>query len=90
MINTIFLKEKIIFRQLDDELILLNLNNSCYYGLKKSGIDIFQFIENKKKCTFTQLIEYLQTIYSVETEILKRDAEKLLYEFKNEQIVDIL
>jgi len=88
----ISLNDGIVFRKLDDEIIILNISNSCYYGVKKSGIEIFEYIAEKKKCALRDIISFIKSEYNVpiSDEILKNDITGLLKELALENIVTII
>jgi len=90
MVNNIIINKDLISRKLDDELIILNLSNSCYYGLKKSGIEIFEFIQERKKCSFNEIIEYMTASFNADSRLISKDAEELIYDLEKEQIIKLV
>ena len=87
------LNANLVSRQLNDELIILNIDNSCYYGLKKSGIDIFEFIKEKKICGFNDIIKFISESFQFDrfSRIeLEKQINELLSEFENENIIEII
>ncbi|MBP7653710.1 PqqD family protein [Candidatus Dependentiae bacterium] len=89
----IIINDDIISRQLNDELIILNLTNSCYYGIKKSGIEIFEFIKQKKECGIDDIIKFLSSSFEFErfSRIqIEKEISEFLSELENEKIIEII
>ena len=85
------LNDSIVFRKLDDEIIILNISNSCYYGVRKSALEIFEYIADKKKCRFDEIFDYVKNEFdiTVSDAELKKDITGLIEELALENIVNI-
>ena len=89
-LNGTVVADGLVTRKLDDELIILNTNNSCYYGLRNSGADIFDFIMEKKKCSENDIADFLTETYDVSKETALADINDLLAELNRENMLEIL
>ncbi|HPP88926.1 MAG TPA: PqqD family protein [bacterium] len=83
------INENLVIRQLDDELIILNADNSCYYGITNSGIEILKFINERKTCEFQEIVEFLIANYEISKDAAINDINELLNELKSENLIEI-
>ena len=66
----------VLFQELDDEAILLNLQNEHYYSLKESGVRMWRLLtEHGDVAT---VVEQLLEEYDVDEATLHRDLAKLI------------
>jgi len=82
------ISENLIERLIDDELITLNLNNSCYYGFKDTAIDIFNFIKSNAPVDKQKIIEYILDNYDIDFNTVNSDISNLLDELARENIIE--
>jgi len=69
--NTLRIRQNIVFRQLDDEAVLLDLSSGTYFGLNAVGTRIWQLLAGE-----TPLSSVLETVaaeFDVDREELERD-----------------
>jgi Coenzyme PQQ synthesis protein D (PqqD) len=65
-----------MFRELDGEAVLLDLQSERYYGLNELGTRIWQLITDNGDLSF--VYEQLLDEYEVEPQVLAQDMDRLL------------
>lgn len=63
--------DEVLFRELDGEAVLLNLETGIYFGLNPVGTRIWQLIGNQRP--LADVLAILQREYAVEPDALERD-----------------
>jgi hypothetical protein len=87
------LKEKyricddISWRQVDDEIIILNLDSGDYFSLNKTGGYIFLAINNNQP--LESLLKEQREEFNKPTEELRKDINDLLQELLENKIIEI-
>lgn len=80
-------KENQLFSEIDEEVVMLSVENSEYYGMDKVGSRIWQLIE--REITFKDLIKVLTEEYDVTEEQCKEDTIKFLEQLEEKKLIDI-
>lgn len=75
--NYVTLSTNVVFQNLDDEAVLLDLLNGQYFGLNPVGTRMWQLLATKEGHVATVLAQ-LQAEYDIEPDQLKRDFSKLV------------
>ncbi|MDS3861860.1 PqqD family protein [Thermosynechococcaceae cyanobacterium BACA0444] len=79
--------DHIVYQDIDGELVLLDLNQGVYYGLKDVGKRCWELIaENQDR---TGIIEAVVQEYDVSPELLISDLDTLLADFTTKGLVTI-
>ena len=65
----------VLFREVDGQMVLLNIESEQYYGLNKVGADILTRLTSKP---YAAALADLTRDYDVDPEILRRDIEALV------------
>ncbi len=76
--DSIAIPEDVLFRELDDEAVLLNLKTGVYFGLNPAGLRIWQLIGEGH--SLLQVLETMRGEYEVDGEVLERDLLDLCRE----------
>jgi hypothetical protein len=63
--------EQVLFRQLEDEAVSLDLKSGTYFGLNDVGARAWQLI--LEHGSLSRVVEVLQDEYEAEPEIVRRD-----------------
>ncbi len=79
-------KDKIAYRLIEGEAIILNLVSGFYYSLNKTGTLIWQLIENGKN--LKEIAPYLAKEFNVKEEELKRDIKALIIDLEKEGLIE--
>lgn len=75
-----------VFRQLDNEAVLLNLNNGQYYSLNELGTHIWNTIQQHD--SIEDLIIALEQEYEVSPEQLKTDVRTLIQDLITNGLIE--
>lgn len=65
----------VLFREVEGQMVLLNIESEQYYGLNQVGADILTRLTNEP---FTAAVAALNRDYDVDPEILRRDIDALV------------
>ena len=79
--------EDVVFRDLDGESVLLNLDNENYYGLDEVGTRIWHVLT-----TSNSIQEAYQTLlaeYDTTPEILRQDIIRLIDELTTQGLIEL-
>jgi hypothetical protein len=63
--------ENVLFRELDGEAVLLNLDTGMYFGLDPVGTRIWQLIGQRS--SLADVLAILQDEYAAERDVLEKD-----------------
>jgi len=66
----------VVFRELDGEAVLLNLDSGMYFGLDRVGTRAWQLLEQHGR--IEDVIDRLREQYDVAPDILRPDVARLL------------
>ena len=79
--------EGIVFNKLDDELVMMSIANSEYYGLDNIGAQIWEIIE--QPVSFNEIVTLLIKKYDVSEENCSADVQKFLSELLGKNLITI-
>ncbi len=71
--------------ELDDGAVLLNLDTKYYYNLNKTGLRIWQFMEESQN--LTEIADKLSNEYEVDLERAKVNVFKLVEDLEKEGLI---
>lgn len=83
----IIVPERVLFRELDGESVLLNLDNESYYGLDEIGTRMLTLLMESN--TIQAACAILQEEYEVEPERLQSDLLELIGELEQQGLVTV-
>ena len=69
--DRITIPEDVLFRELDDEAVLLNLKTGVYFGLNPEALRIWQLIAEQQP--LERVLEALCHEYDAQADVLERD-----------------
>lgn len=78
-------KDKVSWRIIDGEAVILNLDNGLYYDLNKTGTAIWQAIAEKK--SLEQILEVLKKEYSAGDKRLENDLKSIVADLEKEKLI---
>jgi len=80
-------QKEILYQDIEDELIILNIKEENYLGLDKVGTNLWNILLNSSsiKHAYDQMLEE----YEVEPEILKNDLNNFINELEKNGLVTI-
>ncbi len=85
--STIVVSQENLSSQLADEVVILNLANSTYYGLDSIGTKIWDLIQTPQ--TVAKVLEHLLEDYDVEKSECERTLFELLEDFRKHDLISI-
>jgi hypothetical protein len=65
----------VLLREVDGEMVLLNLETESYFGLDPIGADI---VTRVTELPVTAALRALTAVYAVESDVLRRDVDDLI------------
>ena len=74
--STFHISEGVVFRELDGEAVLLNLDSGMYFGLDQIGTRIWQLLEAHGR--IDPILDALGEEYDVAPDTLRKDVGDLL------------
>ncbi len=84
-IVNLMISPDVLIQEVGDEIVLLDLSSSTYYGLNRVGACVFKCIKEGKD--FNKTLEILLDQFEVEREELERDLSQLLEELLARRLV---
>jgi hypothetical protein len=85
--SRVVVPETVLFRELDGESVLLNLNTESYLGLDDVGTRIWMLITTLP--SIQAAYEVLLAEYNVSPEVLRKDVEVLLGQMLEHGLVEL-
>ncbi len=82
------ISDKIIFREVDDGIVLINLDSGFYYSFNGSACFIFNML-NKDKNT-VEVVDKLKVEFNVSEEEARNDLKQFIETLEKEEIVSRL
>lgn len=67
----------ILYRQIDNEAVLLHISSGMYYSLNPTSIHVWLALQNKSP--FTEAIEAVLAKYDVERDTVIKDLEAFIH-----------
>jgi hypothetical protein len=81
-------RERITWRKLRDELVLMHLDTGAYYSLNETGIIIWQGIADGRP--YEEIIARITEEFEVDRETVVRDFERLVNELADQGLVGLV
>ncbi|MDP2939177.1 MAG: PqqD family protein [Candidatus Omnitrophota bacterium] len=78
-------KDKLTYRIIDAEAVILNLDNGYYYSLNETGTKIWQYINDGKN--LSEILASLKAEYRIPENKLKNDLLGLVKDLERERLV---
>jgi hypothetical protein len=78
--------ERVLYRYVDGEAVLINTRTSYYYSLNPVGTFIWKLLAEKNR-TVAELLDAVRQEYSPQMDAAARDLDTLLRELKDEGLV---
>ena len=79
--------EHVLVRQVDDELVLLNLDNEEYYGLDEVGAAMWSALTSTP--SLETAVNRLLDRYEVDAATLTRDLDRLVRDLNDRGLVEL-
>lgn len=85
--NRVVIGSEVIYQELGDEIVLLNLQNERYYGLDAVGARAWKLLTDSSEVD--SLINTLLAEYDVEEAVLRRDLSELFSRLSESGMVTV-
>lgn len=85
--NGVSVPEQVLVRQLDDEIVILDLASESYFGLDEVGTAMWN--ELTSAGSIEQAYEALLALYDVEPDTLRGDMTALLQQLVEKKLLEI-
>ncbi len=79
--------EHVLFRQLDDEAVLLDLKSGTYFGLNDVGARVWQLM--LEHGSLSRVLDVLQEEYAAEPAVVERDLLALAGQLVGRKLADV-
>jgi len=79
--DSVKIDDQVVFRELEGEMVLLNLETGIYFGLDPIGTRIWTLLRERE--SLQQVFEVLLQEYDVPEPVLKADLLRLAREFSS-------
>jgi len=79
--------DHVLVREIEGELILLNLNNACYYGLDEVGTHMWTHLTTSD--SVQTAFEALSAEYAAEPAEIRKDLEELLAKLCHNDLIEV-
>ena len=79
------IKDSVVFRELDGEAVILDLDTGTYYGLNETGTRIWQLLG--EGADTRAIVETVAREYDAEPAAIERDVARLLSELQARHLV---
>ena len=86
-IKSIKIKPDVLFQEVSDETVLLNLQNESYFGLDETGTRFWQLLQEDNG--MQEIINILLTEYDVEPVQLESDLNNLVNNMLAAELVEV-
>ena len=81
------ISKNVLFREIDDEAVLLNLQSGIYFGLDKIGTEIWRWIREDGR--LGKVLDKMTRRYEVSPRTAESDLLALAADLKKHGLVDI-
>lgn len=85
--NRVKVPEQVLARQLDDEMVILDLRSETYFGLDEVGTAMWNAVTSAS--SIEQGYEFLLGQYDVEPQELRDDLRTLLLQLVEQRLLEI-
>ncbi len=81
-------EDRVVWRQIDHEIVVLSLDSGHYYYLNHSGALIWQYLQEKN--SFKQMIRKLMRRYKISYQKARDDIIDLIEDLESESLIRTL
>jgi Coenzyme PQQ synthesis protein D (PqqD) len=81
------IKKDVVFRELEGEMVLLNLGTGVYFGLDAVGTRIWALIDGQRSAV--DIVATLTEEYDVDPRTCAMDVERFLEDLRRNDLVDV-
>lgn len=85
--STVVVPDHVLARQLDDEIVILNLDSESYFGLDEVGTDLWVGLVAGP--TIEDAYQQVLGVYDVDPETLRKDVEALVQQLLDQRLIEL-
>jgi hypothetical protein len=85
--SRVVVPEQVLVRQLDDEIVILDLESESYFGLDEMGTAMWN--ELTAANSIEQAYKTLLNQYDVEPEVLRSDVQNLVQQLVEQKLLEL-
>jgi hypothetical protein len=85
--SRVVVPEQVLVRQLDDEIVILDLESESYFGLDEIGTAMWN--ELTAANSIEQAYKTLLNQYDVEPEVLRSDVQNLVQQLVEQKLLEL-
>lgn len=82
----ITISKSVVYQNIEDEKVVLNLETNKYHSLNHYGLIIWDFIDNNQPVAFENLIDYIEVNYTIKNN-LKNNVKEYIDELHSHGLV---
>ena len=86
--TTVRIPEDVVFRELDGEAVLLNLESGIYFGLDPVGTRIWQLVEEHR--ALRRVLEALLAEYEASAAVLEADLVRFVEQLRGKGLLTVV
>ncbi len=79
--------DQVMFRELDGEAVILNLNDDSYYGLDEVGTRLWQLLISSE--SLEAVCQTMLNEYDVPDDTLRRDIEEFVRQLLSRRMIEL-
>ena len=83
--DTIQVCDDVVFRELDGEAVILNLDTGIYFGLNEAGTRMWSLLQQEE--SLQRVFEALRAEYDVASEVLQADLLRLVEQMQEKGLI---
>jgi hypothetical protein len=80
------IRKDIVFRDLEGELVLLNLNTGVYFGLDPVGTAVWRLLDGSRSAA--EIVTEMTTEYDVDPETCRADLDRFLENLRTNDLIE--
>lgn len=77
--------DKIVWRSIDGEAVIMNLDSGYYYSLNRIGTQVWQMLSERKDVP--QIVASIEKQFSVPRARIEKDVKSILKELNKERLI---
>lgn len=85
--KTVKVSDNVLFQQINNECVLLNMESEQYFGLDDVGARIWEILSENGDTE--NALATLQAEYDADEQTLRQDLSKLLSELESEKLITV-
>ncbi|HKS96503.1 MAG TPA: PqqD family protein [Terriglobia bacterium] len=85
--STVAISEDAVFKELDGEAVILNLESGTYFGLNAVGTEVWNLLQERRP--LDEVFQALSQKFEVDPKVLERDLVELIEQMRTKGLVNV-